>query len=181
MKAHARLRVETRCGLGCRCPLSPSVGGIALRRRPRRALPDLGFLSFLCISVFSPSDTSACTFMCFPFTAYWRHLACLKIIRVSLSKPCWFLSEIRRPCITATYCLDILQKVPPRIICNGLKDLDAVVNSGLHCLIKWINSFNAGVNVLQFFVRTMIVSLSFQRNGFLSATAFPPCVFLELL
>lgn len=119
--------------------------------------------------------------MCFPFTAYSRHFACLKIISVSLSKPCWFLSEIRRPCITAIYCLDILQKVPPRIICNVLKDLDAIVNSGLHCLIKWINSVNAGVNVIQFFVRTMIVSLSFQRNVFLSATAFPPCVFLELL
>lgn len=37
------------------------MGGIALRRRPHRALLDLGFLSFLCILSFSPSDTSACS------------------------------------------------------------------------------------------------------------------------
>lgn len=139
MKAHARLRVDTRCGLGCRCPFSPSVGGIALRRHPHRALPDLSCLSFLCISVFSPSDTSACSCYVYvppPFTAYWGHLAYLKIIRVSLSKPCWFLSEIRRPWTTAICCLGILQKVPRRIIFNILKDLDAIVNSRLHCLIN---------------------------------------------
>lgn len=55
IKAHAWLKVETRCGLGCHCRVGPSVRGVALRRRSHRAFLNLGLVSSLhfCLCLFT--------------------------------------------------------------------------------------------------------------------------------
>lgn len=55
IKAHAWLKVETRCGLGCHCRVGPSVRGVALRRRSHRAFLNLGLGSSLhfCLCLFT--------------------------------------------------------------------------------------------------------------------------------